>query len=256
MDLGLTGKVAMVAAATSGLGLGIAKELAAEGATVSVAGRSASRLAEAVEILKAVSPTGSVGGVSLDVRDEDAVRAWADGLAAEHGRLDIVVTNAGGPGSGAASSHGVAEYRAALELNLLSAVSLVSAALPHLRRNKFGRILFVASQSVKQPIEGMALSNTARPGLLGYAKSLVQELAPEGITVNVLAPGMTRTPELEEWAASLPGGLDSLTTDIPVGRVGETEELGRLASFLASPGSGFITGAVIPIDGGATRGLL
>ncbi|WP_202919170.1 SDR family NAD(P)-dependent oxidoreductase [Saccharothrix deserti] len=256
MDLGLSGRVALVAAATSGLGLGIARELAAEGAIVSVAGRSPDRLAAAVEELKAVSPTGTVGGVSLDVRDEEAVRAWADDVAAEHGRLDVVVTNAGGPGSGVASSHGVADYRAALELSLLSAVSLVSAGLPHLRRNGYGRVLFVTSQSVKQPIEGLALSNTVRPGLLGYAKSLVQEVSAEGITVNVLAPGMTRTPELEAWASTLPDGLAGLASDIPVGRVGETAELGALAAFLASPRAAFITGAVIPIDGGASRGLL
>jgi len=254
MDLKLQDRVALVAAATSGIGLGIARALAAEGAIVSVAGRSPERLARAVAELEEIAP-GRVSGVALDVRDEDAVRQWADGVAAEHGRLDIVVTNAGGPPPGQATEHSVAGYRDAVELTLLSAVSLVSAAVPHLRKGGYGRILFVTSQSVKQPIPGMALSNTVRPGLLGYAKSLVHELSTDGITVNVLAPGMTRTPELESWAETLDGGLAGLAGDIPLGRVGEVDELGSLAAFLAGAQAGFVTGAVIPVDGGAAQGL-
>jgi 3-oxoacyl-[acyl-carrier protein] reductase len=256
VDLELSGKVAVVAAATSGLGLGIARELAVEGATVSVAGRSKDRLQKALATLRSVAPDDRVGGVTLDVRDEQAVRDWVDTVAAEHGRVDVVVTNAGGPPSGDATGHGVAAYREALELSLLSAVSLVSAAVPHMRRNRYGRVLFVTSQAVKQPIEGKALSNTARPGLLGYAKSLVHELSQDGITVNVLAPGMTRTPELEEWAATLDGGITGLASDIPVGRIGEPAELGAVAAFLASGRASFVTGAVVPVDGGAARGLL
>jgi 3-oxoacyl-[acyl-carrier protein] reductase len=256
VDLELTGKVALVAAATSGLGFGVARELAREGATVSVAGRSKQRLQDAVAELRTTARHDRIDGVSLDVRDEAAVRDWVDTVAAEHGRVDVMVTNAGGPPSGDATTHDLGAYRDALELSLLSAVSLVSAAVPHMRRNQYGRVLFVTSQSVKQPIEGKALSNTVRPGLLGYAKSLVHELSKDGITVNVLAPGMTRTPELEEWAATLDGGLAGLAADIPVGRIGETEELGAVAAFLAGSRASFVTGAVIPVDGGGARSLL
>jgi 3-oxoacyl-[acyl-carrier protein] reductase len=165
------------------------------------------------------------------------------------------VTNAGGPPSGHATEFDVGQYREAVELTLLSAVSLVSAALPHLRRDSWGRILLVASLAAKQPIPGLALSNTIRPALLGYAKSLVHELSGEGITVNVLVPGMTRTPELEAWARTLPGGLAGLAADIPIGRVAEPAELGAVAAFLASPRAAAISGAVVPVDGGAASGL-
>jgi 3-oxoacyl-[acyl-carrier protein] reductase len=255
MELELTGRAAVVAAGTSGIGLGIARELAREGAYVSVSGRSPDRLAAAIASIRTSSPTGEAGGVSLDVRDEDAVRRWVDSVAADRGRLDVLVTNAGGPPAGHATQSAVARYRDAAELTLLSAVSLVSAALPHLRRSGVGRILFVTSLAAKQPIPGLALSNTVRPALLGYAKSLVHELSAEGITANVLAPGMTRTPELERWAQTLPGGLGALAADIPVGRVAEPAEVGRVAAFLASPRSSFITGTVIPVDGGASAGL-
>jgi 3-oxoacyl-[acyl-carrier protein] reductase len=255
MDLGLNGKVALVAAGTSGLGLAVATALAEEGATVSVAGRDTARLARAVESLEKAATGGEVSGHSLDVRDEQAVADWVEQAAARHGSVDIVVTNAGGPGPGHATVHPVQAYRDALELNLLSAVSLVSAAVPHMRRNRWGRVLFITSLSAKQPIDGMALSNTVRPGLLGYAKSLVHELSPDGITVNVLAPGMTRTPELEHWAKGLDGGIPGLTAAIPVGRLAEPDELGAAAAFLAGTRSGFVTGTVLPVDGGASRGL-
>ncbi|MGW4651719.1 SDR family NAD(P)-dependent oxidoreductase [Kitasatospora sp. NPDC004289] len=256
MDLGLAGKVALVAAGTSGLGLAVATAFAREGATVSVAGRDPERLARAVAALEKESAGGSVSGFPLDVRDEEAVADWVARAAELHGGVDIVVTNAGGPGPGHATEHSVQTYRDAVELNLLSAVSLVSAAVPHMRRAGWGRVLFITSLAAKQPISGMALSNTVRPGLLGYAKSLVHELSPDGITVNVLAPGMTRTPELEHWAKGLSGGIPGLTADIPAGRLAEPEELGAAAAFLASTRAAFVTGTVLPVDGGATRSLL
>ena len=256
MDLGMTDRVALVAAGSSGLGLAVATALAAEGAVVSVCGRDPDRLAAAVAGLEAVAGPGRASGAALDVRDCDALRRWVDGVAAERGRLDVVVTNAGSPRSGTAAGLDAAALREAVELTLASAVTMVNAALPHLRAGGWGRVLLIASQSAKQPIPGLALSNTLRPAVAGYAKTLVGELAGSGVTVNVLAPGMTRTAALEEWAAELPDGLAGLAADIPLGRVAEPAEFGAVAAFLASEQAAFVTGIVLPVDGGATRGLL
>jgi 3-oxoacyl-[acyl-carrier protein] reductase len=256
MDLGLTDRVALVAAGSDGLGLAVASALAAEGAIVSICGRDPDRLSRAVAALEAVAGPGRATGMALDVRDAEAVRGWVDGTATARGRLDVVVTNAGSPASGTATALAADGVRAAVELTLLSAVTMVNAALPHLRAGGWGRVLIVTSQSVKQPIPGLALSNLMRPALAGYAKTLVGELADSGVTVNVLAPGMTRTAALEEWAAELPDGLPGLAADIPLGRVAEPAEFGAVAAFLASERAGFVTGTVVPVDGGATRGLL
>ena len=187
MDLGLADRVALVAAGSSGLGLAVATALAAEGGWCpSAAG------------------TGPAGPAVAKI---EAVRSWVAGTAAEHGRLDIMAANAGSPPSGTAAALTGPAVREAVELTLLSAVTLVNAALPHLHAGGWGRVLLITSQSVKQPIPGLALSNTLWPALAAYAKTLVGELADSGVTVNVLAPGMTRTPALEEWAAELPAGL-------------------------------------------------
>jgi 3-oxoacyl-[acyl-carrier protein] reductase len=273
MDLGLDGKVAMVAAGTSGIGLAIAAELAAQGATVTVCGRSPDRLRAALIELRTVSANaggtaggtvdgtagGTVDGACVDVTNHAAVRDWVDQTAARHGGPHIVVANAGSPPEGGAGRFSAQDYRDALELNLLSGIALVTAALPGMRRAGHGRVLFVTSLAAKQPIPGLALSNTVRPAVLGYAKALIHELAAEGehgITVNVLAPGMTRTPALEAWAAELDGGVAGLVTGIPLARLAEPAEVGAVAAFLASARAGFVTGVVLPVDGGASRGLL
>jgi len=253
VDLGLQGAVAAVAGASSGLGLGVARELAAEGARVSIAARSPERIAEA-ERQVAAAGSGEVLAVGVDVRDEAAVADWMTQTVAAFGALDIVVANAGGPPAGMATAFDLDGYREALELNLLSSIGLVQAALPHLRRSSQGRVLLVTSITVKQPVPGLALSNTARAGVLGYAKSLVAELADSGITVNVLAPGLTRTARLEQLASSS-AGLEQMAADIPLGRVGEVEEFAAAAAFLASRRASFITGAVLAVDGGQSRGL-
>jgi 3-oxoacyl-[acyl-carrier protein] reductase len=257
MDLGLGDKVAMVAAGTSGIGLAIATELAAQGATVTVCGRSPVRLRAALNELRTVS--GEVDGACVDVLDHAAVRDWVDRTAARYGGPHIVVANAGSPPEGGVGRFGAQDYRDALELNLLSGIALVTAALPGMRRAGSGRVLFVASLAAKQPIPGLALSNTVRPAVLGYAKALIHELAAEGehgITVNVLAPGMTRTPALEAWAAELDDGVSGLIKDIPLARLAEPAEVGAVAAFLASGRAAFVTGVVLPVDGGASSGLL
>jgi 3-oxoacyl-[acyl-carrier protein] reductase len=256
MDLGLHGKAALVAGGSSGLGLAVAKGLAAEGVKVSLASRSNHRLTQAAEqVADAGAP--DVHTFALDVRDEVAVQAWADEAARRFGGLHIVLANAGGPPPGAATEHGLDAYREAIETNLLGSIAIVQAALPHLRDAGWGRVLFVTSQGVRQPIPHLALSNTARPGLLGYAKSLVHDLGDAGITVNVLAPGLTRTARLEQLAGEdVDAGIEAMSRTVPLGRVGTPEEFAAVAVFLASERASYVTGAVVPVDGGSTGNLL
>lgn len=252
MDLGLRNKVALVAGGSAGLGLAIAKEFAAEGAMVSIASRSLERLdAAAAEI------GGDVHHAVVDVRDTEAVRAWVEGAAERFGGVHIVVANAGGPPPGPASAFDVAAYREALELSLLGSIAVVQAAMPHLLAAGWGRILFVTSQTVRQPLPHLALSNVARPGVLGYAKSLVHDLAGSGITVNVLAPGLHRTARLEQLAGDdVEAGIAAMAQAVPLGRVGRPEEFAAVAAFLAGERASYVTGAVIPVDGGSTGMLL
>ena len=250
MDLGLTGKVALVAGGSSGMGYAIAAALLDEGARVSIAARNKERLDAA---LRRLSERGEVTGRALDVRDEVEVGHWVESTVEQFGGAHIVVANAGGPPAGPATQFEVDDYRQALELNLLSAVSLVNQALPHLKAAGWGRILFITSSSVRQPIPNLALSNTARPAVVGYAKSLVAALGPGNITVNVLAPGLTRTDRLKQLHGD---NVDALGEGVPLGRIGEPEEFASVAVFLASERASYVTGAVIPVDGGSTGFLL
>ncbi len=260
MDLGLAGKVALVAGGTAGIGLAIANELLAEGAAVSICGRDPGRLAAACEQLTA---RGDVSGYALDIRDSAAVSDWVRSAAAGHGGLHIVVSNAGGPPAGATGDFGLDGYRDALELSLLAHIGLVQAALPRLRASGWGRVLMIASETVRQPIPEYALSNIARPGLVGYAKTLVRELGAAGITVNVLAPGYTATAPV---LGSLPGAdpaadpaaeLRRVARDagIPLGRVARPGEIAAAAAFLVSERASFITGTVQVVDGGRAAGV-
>jgi len=254
VDLGLSGRVCLVSGTSSGLGLAVARELAAEGAHVAICARERPRLAAAAADLDCLGP-GRVLATALDLRDEAAVRAWVAEAAAELGAIHVVVSNAGGPPGGALADLGLDAYRAALELSLLAHVSLVTAALPHVRAAGWGRILLVASETVRQPSPRYGLSSVARLGLLGFAKALVHELGAGEITVNVLAPGYTRTPNLERQLGA--AGLAALPRDagIPLGRVARPEEFGAAAAFLASARASFITGTVQLVDGGKTAGV-
>lgn len=252
MDLGLAGKVALVAAGTSGIGLGVATALVREGAAVEICGRSPDRLDAAVAELTAVG-AGSVMGSPVDLRDDAAVAAWVAAVVARHGRIDIVVANSGGPAGGQPSELSVADFSAGFETSYLPLVRVVQAALPQVRQAQDGRIVIISSYAVRQPVAGLTLSNSIRPGLVGYAKSLVSELGDNTVTVNVVAVGMTRTAALDEYDPKLMG---ELTRDVPLGRMAEPIEIGDAVAYLASSRAAYITGAVLPVDGGAVRALL
>ena len=255
MDLALQGRVAAVAGASSGLGLAIATALAAEGAHVAMASRDEDTLRDAAATVDAAGD-GRVRATALDVRDHAAVRDWIDGAATDLGGLHIVVPNAGGPPGGTATAFDIDAYRDALELNLLSQIAMTQAALPHLRAAGWGRVIFVTSVSVRQPIPTLALSNTARAGVAGYAKSLVADLGAGGITVNLLAPGYHATGRVRQLLGDDRARHDAVTGDIPLGRMGDPADFGAVAAFLASEQANYITGAVIPVDGGSSRSLL
>lgn len=254
MDLGLNGRVALVAAASSGLGLAVARTLAAEGAHVSICAREPDRLARAHAEIDAAGP-GRVLSTSVDVRDEAAVAKWVRRTADEFGSLHIVVSSSGGVPHGSLEEFDVPVYRRALEDNTIPHVSVVLAALPHLDTG-WGRVLMLTSEAVRQPLPLTGLSAVARLGVLGFAKGLVPSLGPRGITVNVLAQGFHRTPALDhQFGDEADAALARVAEGLPMRRIGRPGDFGAIAAFLASEHTSFITGVVLLVDGGNTRGL-
>ncbi len=264
MDLGLQDKVAIVMAASKGLGRACATALAAEGARVTIGARGTQALEKtAQEIQKATR--SRVLAVPTDVTKAEDVEAIVAATVGEFGRIDILVNNAGGPPAGNFASFGDAQWQAAFELNLLSTVRLVRLVLPHMRKTGSGRIITIVSTSVKQPIDGLLLSNAIRSGVVGLAKTLSIELAPDNITVNNVCPGRILTDRLRQiyhinervqQGVSEEAVLKEMAQDVPMGRVGIPEELGALVAFLASQQAAYITGTTIQVDGGLVRSLL
>lgn len=237
MDLGLDGKVALVTAASKGLGRAAAEALAAEGANVAINSRDPERLrATAAEL------GSDVLALPGDVADPDVPATLVEDTVARFGALHVVVANAGGPPKARAVDVDDDTLRAAFEANLLSSIRLVRAALPHLRAARWGRICLIASSSVKQPIPDLATSNTARAGLWGWAKTAAQELVDDGITLNLACPGLHRTDRVIETGFT--------------GRMGDPADFGRVVAFLCSEPAGFVSGAAVSVDGAGTLGLL
>jgi len=263
MDLGIEGKLALVTGASRGLGYSAAEALGREGARLAIASRSEENIRAAAERLRE-SSNAEVAPLVADVGHEDAIQSLVRAVRTDLGPIDILVCNAGGPPPGPVLDHGEEAWRDALELNLLSAVRLCRLVAPKMAEQGWGRILLITSVAVRNPIDGLGLSNAARAGATGFAKTLARELAPRGVTVNCLCPGYTRTERLDELAAVIAEReeiaremvFERWTSIIPAGRLGEPGELGALAAFLASDRAGYITGTSIAVDGGADRGLL
>jgi len=263
MDLGLKGKVAFVAAASKGLGRAIARELAAEGASLALCARGGDALGETARDIE--RDTGAdVLAIPGDVSDADTVRTMIDATLKRFGRIDILVTNAGGPPSGKFSSLTPEMWKQAMELTLMSVVNLTAAVLPGMKERGWGRIINVTSIAVKQPVDGLMLSNSLRAAVTGFARTLANEVATHGITVNNILPGYTRTERVEQLSdatASREGitreqALARWESEIPMRRLGEPREFAALAAFLASERASYITGTSIAVDGGWIRGLL
>jgi 3-oxoacyl-[acyl-carrier protein] reductase len=263
MDLGLRGKVALVAASSKGLGRAIAEELAAEGASVAMCARGAEALRSSADEIR--KKTGAkVLEVTADVSDPAGVELVTAAALKEFGRVDILVTNSGGPPSGPFESLSAEAWNDAARLLLMSTVNLTRAVLPGMKERRWGRILNVTSIAAKQPIEGLMLSNSLRAGVIGFARTLANEVARFGVTVNNLLPGYTRTDRVEQLAraAGEKSGADSSAAfakwekEIPMGRLGEPREFAALAAFLASERASYITGSSIAVDGGWIRSLL
>lgn len=259
MDLGIAGKVAIIAASSRGLGRAIAAELAAEGARVVICARGEEALhAAAAEIRRAHN--SEVLDIVADVSQSADAKRLVDTAMERYGRIDILVNNSGGPPSGGFEKLTPEMWDAAAQLLLNSTVGLTRLVLGGMKERRWGRILNVTSIAAKQPVDGLMLSNSLRAAVIGFARTLATEVAPYGVTVNNLLPGYTRTDRVEQLARATDAGSGAAfakwESEIPMGRLGEPRELAALAAFLASERASYITGSSIAVDGGWIRSLL
>jgi 3-oxoacyl-[acyl-carrier protein] reductase len=247
MDLHLEGRRAVVAAATSGLGLATARALAREGARVVICGRDGGRLAAALESLD-----GEPVGLLCDVSTADGGRELVERAAEALGGVDVLVTNGGGPKPGTFSTTSPDDHLSAIAQNLLSPIAMCHAALPTMRAQRWGRVLAITSVTVRQPIPNLILSTTARTGLTGFLTTLAREVASDGVTVNSLQPGLHLTDRISTVYGD---DVTRLAADIPTGTIGDPADFGAIAAFMCSEHARFLTGAHIHVDGGAYAGL-
>ncbi len=263
MDFGIKDRVALVAAASKGIGFAAARELAKEGAHVFLCSRDERRASEAAQKLH--DETGAtVAGIGADVTDNESVEHFVNLVRERAGRIDILVNNAGGPPSTTFADTDLEMFRKAFELNALSAIRLAKLVLPGMQSQKWGRIVNITSVSVKQPIDGLLLSNTVRAGLTGWAKTVSTEVAADNITVNNVAPGYTLTERQEELATARAKAtgkpkeemIGLWAAQVPMHRLASPEEIAAAVAFLASERASYITGVTLQVDGGWVRSLL
>lgn len=246
MDLGLDGRTAIVCGASSGIGLGIAEALASEGAHVAMFARRRELLEQ---------EAARIGGLAVagDVTKTADLERLVRSTLETYGGVDILVHNSGGPQRSSATELDSGKVRGAVELLLVSIVHLTGLCLPHLERSAAGRIVTVTSSTVREPIDSLALSNSIRPGIVGWSKSLARELGPKGITVNCIAPGRIDTERVREVYPDGPSADDLAA--IPLQRLGTTREVGDVVAFLCSERASYVSGTVVLVDGALTRSL-
>jgi 3-oxoacyl-[acyl-carrier protein] reductase len=250
MNLGIEGKVALVMGASRGIGRGIAAALAREGARVGISSRSADGLDEA-----AAAVEGKVRTFPADTADLERMRSLPGEVVAALGPVEILVTNTGGPPSGSALENSPQEWEEAFRSLVLGPRTLIEAVLPGMRERGWGRMVNVSSSSIREPIPGLTLSNANRMAALGLLKTLADEVAADGITVNTVATGMFATERLADLHGSLDRAEAAAKERIPAGRLGRPAEYGDLVAFLCSERASYLTGAVIPLDGGLLRSV-
>ena len=262
MDLGLKERVALVAASSKGLGRATAVQLAREGADLTLCARGQAALDAARHEIEALGT--NVLALPVDLTAPDAAQSLVDATLERFGRLDILITNAGGPPPGGLMDLDEARWQAAFELTLLSAVRLCRAAIPALKQSPAGSILAITSITTKQPLPNLVLSNSVRLGLTGLVKSLADELGPFGVRVNAICPGWTRTDRVEQLlsdrarrnGSTVEAEAAQIASSIPLGRMASPAEFARVAAFLVSPAASYINGVSLLVDGGMYRGTM
>lgn len=263
MDLGIAGRVALVTGASSGLGRAIAHALAAEGARVVISARGEERLRRAAAEIAAA--TGAeIEAVPADMSRAADVDALVRATTERFGAVDIALANAGGPPATSFADTTAEQVEDAVRLNLMSTVWLAQAVIPHMKERRWGRFIALTSMSVKQPLPGLILSNTARTAVVGFVKTMATELAPHGICCNVVAPGYVLTDRVEQLAAGRTASegksrdeiLADMASRIPAGRIGDPAEFASVVAFLASERASYVTGTTLQVDGGFVQSLL
>jgi len=256
MDLGLQGKVALVTASSAGIGFACAKALAAEGAAVCLSSRSEENLKSAADKLRVATGAERIVTVACDMREAGQIAALCEAVRTQLGPPDILINNTGGPKPGGFFDLNLEDWEEGYRLLVASTVKLYNELIPSMRARRWGRIVNITSTSSRQPIAGLTLSNSFRPGILGLAKTVADEVGRDGVLLATIMPGITMTARMKELSEGREGGIiERLSKKVPLGRAADPDELGAVAAFLCSEKASFVTGSAIAVDGGFLRTL-